>query len=65
MKLPGMIGAILVIAGFIALSQPMLSAGDDVQMKRRHDPGHLEQYAGAAGILLGLGLVGLDISRRE
>ncbi len=65
MKLLGMIGAILVIAGFVSLTEPILSADNDIQSKQNQTLNHAEQYGGGAAILLGLGFVGLDIIRRH
>ncbi len=65
MKVFGIIGAILVIAGFVSLTAPILSAENDVQLGRTQTLSRVEEYTGGAGILIGLGLVGLDIIRRH
>jgi hypothetical protein len=65
MKLFGFVGAILVIAGFISLTAPMLSAENGVHARPTRTLNHLEQYGGGAAILIGLALVGLDVVARH
>jgi hypothetical protein len=65
MKVFGIIGAVLVIVGFISLSEPILSADNDTPSRQNRTLNDAEQYGGGGAILLGLGLVGLDIMRRQ
>jgi hypothetical protein len=69
MKLLGILGAILVIAGVLGLAQPILSSaqiGPGVNLdKDHHHLTYVEQCAGGLGIVIGFVLIGLDISRHE
>ncbi len=65
MKIFGLIGAVLVIAGFIALTAPILSADNDIHSSQNLTLNRTEQYGGGGAILLGLAFVGLEILRRQ
>jgi len=68
MKLLGILGAILVIAGVLGLAQPILSSaqiGPTVKRDTDHHLTYVKQCAGGLGIVIGFVLIGVDISRRE
>jgi hypothetical protein len=68
MKLLGILGAILVIAGVLGLAQPILSSaqiGPEVKLDKDHPLTYVEQCVGGLGIVIGFVLIGLDISRHE
>ena len=68
MKLLGILGAILVIAGVLGLAKPILSSaeiGPAVRLDTDHHLTYVEQCVGGLGIVIGFVLIGLDISRHE
>jgi hypothetical protein len=65
MKAIGVIGAILVIAGFVAFTEPILAGENGLHPNRHRSATNVEQYSGAVGMLIGLGLVGLDVTLRH
>ncbi|GEM_PF-5829107 len=61
MKVIGIIGAVLVIAGFVAFTEPILAGDNGLHPNRNRTAKQVEQYSGGLGMLIGLGLVGLDV----
>jgi hypothetical protein len=66
----GILGAILVILGFLGVSRPLLTAtatlsenGESAAAPSAQ--GHIEQVLGGAAIIIGFALVGGEIRRRK
>jgi hypothetical protein len=70
MKLFGILGAILVIMGFLGLSRPLLTAtailSENQEGAATPDThGHIEQVLGGAAIIIGFALVGVELHQRK
>lgn len=67
MKLFGILGAILVIVGFLGVSRPLLTATATLSENREgaNTEGHIEQVLGGAAIIVGFALVGVELHHRK
>ena len=70
MKLFGILGAILVIVGFLGVSRPLLTATATLSENREgaatlNTEGHIEQVLGGLAIIVGFALVGVELHHRK
>ena len=70
MKLFGILGATLVIVGFLGVSRPLLTATATLSESSEgaatpNTQGHGEQVLGGAAIIIGLALVSVELYQRK
>jgi hypothetical protein len=70
MKPFGILGAILVIIGFLCASRPLITAIPSVSesgetVRYPEHGGHVEQFLGGGALIIGFALLGLGIHDRK